>query len=269
MLVATGWLLAGCSTISSMDPINWWHQQQGGKIAKERPAPPGANQPYPNMATVPAKPTPPNQEEMKKLTDSLVADRTNAQHAAQAAPLADPSSPTASPTLFGVGTAPPATAGGRRAPNAAPGVAGQRIARLRRSRALPCRRSPLRPPHRPPRLASRCKARRSRPPPTRLRLPHRPPSAPTTARRTRPRAGHRARMPPRPRPPPRQRAGQPRPLVRRQRCQLLRRRVPPDAGAPPVPPVVPAPMPAPPPAPPRQSSSSNAPPTCRNPRRTR
>ena len=44
---------------------------------------------------------------MKKLTDSLVADRTNAQHAAQAAPLADPSSPTASPSLFGVGTAPP------------------------------------------------------------------------------------------------------------------------------------------------------------------
>jgi outer membrane protein OmpA-like peptidoglycan-associated protein len=107
MLVTAGWILAGCSTISSMDPVGWWHQREGGKIAEERPPPPGANQPYPNMSTVPARPTPPNQDEMKKLTEALVADRTNAQHAAQSAPLADPSSPTASPSLFGVGTAPP------------------------------------------------------------------------------------------------------------------------------------------------------------------
>jgi outer membrane protein OmpA-like peptidoglycan-associated protein len=107
MLVAAGWLLAGCSTFSSMNPVNWWHRQEGGAIAKERPAPPGADQPYPNIASVPAKPSPPDAKEMKELTDSLVADRTHAQHEAEAAPLADPSSPTASPNLFGVGTAPP------------------------------------------------------------------------------------------------------------------------------------------------------------------
>jgi outer membrane protein OmpA-like peptidoglycan-associated protein len=107
MLAAMGWLLAGCSTISSMNPVNWWHRQEGGKIAQDRPPPPGADQAYPNISTVPAKPEPPNADELKKLTDSLVADRTNAQHAAEAAPLADPSSPTASPALFGVGTAPP------------------------------------------------------------------------------------------------------------------------------------------------------------------
>ena len=107
MLAAIGWLLAGCSTISSMNPVNWWHRQEGGKIAQDRPAPPGADQAYPNISTVPARPEPPNADELKKLTDSLVADRTNAQHAAEAAPLADPSSPTASPALFGVGTAPP------------------------------------------------------------------------------------------------------------------------------------------------------------------
>jgi outer membrane protein OmpA-like peptidoglycan-associated protein len=107
MLAAVGWLLAGCSTISAMNPVNWWHRQEGGKIAEDRPAPPNADQPYPNMDTVPTRPEPPDQDAMKKLTDSLVADRTNAQHAAESTPLADPSSPAASPGLFGVGTAPP------------------------------------------------------------------------------------------------------------------------------------------------------------------
>ena len=106
MLVAAGWLMAGCSTLQAVNPVNWWHRQEGGKIAEQRPAPPGADQPYPNIATVPPKPDAPDAEALKKLTDSLVADRTNAQHAAQSAPLADPSSPTASPDLFGVGTAP-------------------------------------------------------------------------------------------------------------------------------------------------------------------
>jgi outer membrane protein OmpA-like peptidoglycan-associated protein len=120
MLVAAGWLLAGCTTISSMNPVNWWHRQEGGAIAQQRPAPPGADQPYPNIASVPAKPTPPNAEEMKKLTDSLVADRTNAQHEAEAAPLADPSSPSASPGLFGIGSAPPPPPPGAMPAGAAP-----------------------------------------------------------------------------------------------------------------------------------------------------
>jgi outer membrane protein OmpA-like peptidoglycan-associated protein len=90
-----------------MNPVNWWHRQQGGKIAEERPPPPGADQPYPAVGTVPPRPAPPDAEALKKLTDSLIADRTHAQHAAQEAPLADPSSPGASPALFGVGTAPP------------------------------------------------------------------------------------------------------------------------------------------------------------------
>ena len=118
--VAVSWLLAGCSTLSSINPVNWWHREQGGKIAEQRPAPPGADQPYPNLATVPAKPEAPDAEALKKLTDSLVADRTNAQHAAQSSPLSDPSSPTASPSLFGVGTAPaPPPPGTPRPPTAA------------------------------------------------------------------------------------------------------------------------------------------------------
>jgi len=99
--------LGACSNSGSFSPIDWWHRQQGGKIAEDRPAPPGADQPYPNLNTVPARPAPPNQDELNKLTAALVADRTNAQHEAQATPMADPSSPSASPGLFGVGSAPP------------------------------------------------------------------------------------------------------------------------------------------------------------------
>jgi len=157
LLVTAGWLLAGCSTISSMNPVNWWHRQEGGKIAEDRPPPPGADQPYPNMATVPAKPTPPNQEELKKLTDSLVADRTNAQHAAQSAPLADPSSPTASPSLFGVGTAPPPPPSGVAAAGSSPpgtgakggGGSGTPVA----SASLPAVTAPATPPSPAPRKA--------------------------------------------------------------------------------------------------------------------
>jgi len=42
--------LAGCSSFpSSMNPVSWWHDLQGGKIAEERPPPPGADQPYGRM----------------------------------------------------------------------------------------------------------------------------------------------------------------------------------------------------------------------------
>src|SRR5262249_55134774 len=47
--------LAGCS---SMDPVNWWHSLEGGRIAEERPPPPNADAPYPNLSEVPSRPTP-------------------------------------------------------------------------------------------------------------------------------------------------------------------------------------------------------------------
>jgi outer membrane protein OmpA-like peptidoglycan-associated protein len=146
MLAAAGWLLAGCSTISAMNPVNWWHRQEGGKIAEDRPAPPGADQPYPNMDTVPTRPEPPDQDAMKKLTDSLVADRTNAQHAAESAPLADPSSPAASPGLFGVGTAPPPPPPGM-TPLPKPASAGTPTA----SASIPAVTAPAAPPSPAPR----------------------------------------------------------------------------------------------------------------------
>ena len=101
-------LLAGCSSLpASMNPVSWWHDLQGGKIAEERPPPPGADQPYPNLASVPPKPEAPDRAALANIATALIADRTNAQHAAAAAPIADPSLPSASPGLFGRGTVPP------------------------------------------------------------------------------------------------------------------------------------------------------------------
>ena len=101
-------LLGGCASFpSSMNPVSWWHDLEGGEIAKERPPPPGATEPYPNLASVPPKPEAPDRATLENVTNALIADRTNAQHLAEAAPLADPSSPSASPALFGKGTLPP------------------------------------------------------------------------------------------------------------------------------------------------------------------
>jgi len=101
-------LLAACSSSSpsSMNPVNWWHHLEGGEIAKQRPPPPGTNQPFPNLASVPARPTAPDKKQLDAITQGLVADRAHAEYMAAATPIADPSSPQASPGLFGAGTMP-------------------------------------------------------------------------------------------------------------------------------------------------------------------
>ncbi|MDQ2764542.1 MAG: hypothetical protein M3Y22_14010, partial [Pseudomonadota bacterium] len=72
-------LLSGCSSLpSSINPVEWWHGLQGGAIAEQRPPPPGADQPYPNLATVPAKPASPDMKLHQQIADALVADRANA-----------------------------------------------------------------------------------------------------------------------------------------------------------------------------------------------
>lgn len=100
-------LLAGCSSGSSVNPVTWWHNLEGGAIAQQRPPPPGADAPYPNLASVPPQPKPPDLKALNAVTSSLIADRQHAEHVAEATPLPDPSSRTASPDLFGIGTAPP------------------------------------------------------------------------------------------------------------------------------------------------------------------
>ena len=135
-------LLAGCSSLpASMNPVSWWHDLQGGKIAEERPPPPGADQPYPNLASVPPKPEAPDRAALANIATALIADRTNAQHAAAAAPIADPSLPSASPALFGRGTVPPPS------PPPPPG-AGQASATMAAADAPPAAASPSPPANR-------------------------------------------------------------------------------------------------------------------------
>lgn len=141
--------LAGCSSSSSLNPVNWWHGLQGGKIAEDRPPPPGANDPYPNLASVPARPQPPDRDAMKQLTSALVADRRNAQYTAETAPLPDPSSPQASPALFGSGTLPPPPPPGPPAMSASLPAASAPPAPPPITRAEP--EAPAAPPSRAPR----------------------------------------------------------------------------------------------------------------------
>jgi outer membrane protein OmpA-like peptidoglycan-associated protein len=139
--------LGGCSTLESINPVGWWHDLQGGKIAEQRPAPPGAGDAYPNLSTVPAKPAPPDRDAMKKLTDSLVADRSNARYTAEAAPIADPSSPAASPALFGGGASrpPPPTAAESAAPASASLSAASAPARTQAPPDIAPARAPVNP----------------------------------------------------------------------------------------------------------------------------
>ncbi len=80
-------LLAGCASGPSINPVDWWHSLEGGPMADTRPPPPKADAPYPNLGSVPAKPTPPAAATRAAVASGLVADRTNAQYAASLAPI--------------------------------------------------------------------------------------------------------------------------------------------------------------------------------------
>ncbi len=171
-------LLAGCSTLQSVNPVNWWHSMEGGKIAEQRPPPPGADQPYPNLASVPAKPEPPDKDAMKKLTEALVADRANARYTAAAAPLPDPSSPSASPGLFGVGTVPPPPPPGPAGASASlPAVSAPPTAPPAPPAATPAPAAPTAAATAPPPSPAPRKAVQSAP----LEAPAPPPPAPEAA----------------------------------------------------------------------------------------
>ena len=99
--------LAGCTDDSALNPVTWWHSVEGGRIADPRPAPPGADQPWPNLSTVPARPEATSATQRARIAGALVADRANAQYAVRIAPLPTPPAPTAQ------AGAPPAPAPGR------------------------------------------------------------------------------------------------------------------------------------------------------------
>jgi len=94
MVVAA--LLGGCSLPSTSNPVQWWHEMEGGAIAQQRPPPPGIDAPYPNLGSVPPKPDMPDPAARQRLSGTLLADRANAQYEATLAPLVNtrrPASP--------------------------------------------------------------------------------------------------------------------------------------------------------------------------------
>ena len=101
------WLGACSSVPNAINPVEWWRGLQGGKIAEQRPAPPGTNDPAPNLGSIPERPTPTDPKFREQLANALIADRANAQHMAGSAPLPDPSNPAAAPARFGRGALPP------------------------------------------------------------------------------------------------------------------------------------------------------------------
>ena len=109
-------LLGGCSDGFSMNPVDWWHDMEGGRLAESRPPPPNADAPYPNLGSVPDKPAPPNQAAHTQIADALVADRRNAEYTLSTSAI--PSVPPAGSAQAGL-QAPPAPATGDQQPNAA------------------------------------------------------------------------------------------------------------------------------------------------------
>ena len=90
--------LTGCGSVEefydsklSLDnPVDWWHQLQGGPIADERPPPPGITDPYPNLARVPAKPSPTDAPTRAGLSAQLASQRDHARLLAAQDPVVFP-----------------------------------------------------------------------------------------------------------------------------------------------------------------------------------
>ena len=80
-------LAGGCARAPSLDPVAWWHGLEGGKIAEDRPPPPNADQPYPAIGSIPARPAAGDPGQRARIANALLADRTNAQYETTVAPL--------------------------------------------------------------------------------------------------------------------------------------------------------------------------------------
>jgi outer membrane protein OmpA-like peptidoglycan-associated protein len=92
--------LAGCSSVPEYaNPMNWFSDEEPS--AQASPSDPGSstNQEYPNLSTVPDRPTPStSSDERREIRDGLIADRENARYSSSVAASSAPG--TISPTGF-------------------------------------------------------------------------------------------------------------------------------------------------------------------------
>jgi outer membrane protein OmpA-like peptidoglycan-associated protein len=91
VLVTCAVAFTACGDIHDSGPEKWWHEAVGGKIAEQRPPPPGDKDPYPNLASVPSKPKPADAAAWQRMTAGLMSDRLSAHEAAALAPISPPS----------------------------------------------------------------------------------------------------------------------------------------------------------------------------------
>ena len=85
--LAAALMLSGCGGSTNINPVQWWHGLQGGAIAQQRPPPPNADAPYPNLSIIPPKPAMPDPVARQHIASALAVDRANAQYEAKLAPL--------------------------------------------------------------------------------------------------------------------------------------------------------------------------------------
>ncbi len=103
--LAAALALGGCSDVPNQaNPVSWWHDLEGGEIAKYRPPPPNANAPFPRIANQPTRPAGMPDWEWNQLSAALAEQRAAAQTYAAQNPIPTlPNAPTPTP-----GTAPAA-----------------------------------------------------------------------------------------------------------------------------------------------------------------
>ena len=102
-------LLAGCADPLAA-PVDLFHDLEGGEIAAQRPPPPGAGLPYPQLGSVPAQPTLPNPAYRNGLQAQLTAERDRTERTAADTKLATLPPPPAAAPPPPPAAAPPAAA---------------------------------------------------------------------------------------------------------------------------------------------------------------
>lgn len=95
-------MLAGCGGGANINPVQWWHGLQGGAIAQQRPPPPNADAPYPNLSIIPPKPATPDPAARQRIAGALAVDRANAHYEAKLAPLPNVPHARNQPGLLGL-----------------------------------------------------------------------------------------------------------------------------------------------------------------------
>jgi outer membrane protein OmpA-like peptidoglycan-associated protein len=83
--LAAALALGGCSEVpNQVNPVSWWHDMEGGEIAKYRPPPPNPNAPFPKIGNQPTRPAGMPDWEWNQLSATLAEQRAAAQtYAAQ------------------------------------------------------------------------------------------------------------------------------------------------------------------------------------------